>query len=94
MVLAGPSSLAELTAGVPFAEPLGRSSWLWTELQHAAAKTLKPADPPEQPQQPFPTTNPRAIPSARPGSVPSAGEISRPVAFSLPFTGQVLLASG
>lgn len=77
MVLAGPSSLAELTAGVPFAEPLGRSSWLWTELQHAAAKTLKPADPPEQPQQLFPTTNPRAIPSARPGSVPSAGEISR-----------------
>lgn len=47
MVLAGPSSLAELTAGVPFAEPLGRSSWLWTELRCEAAKTLKPADPHE-----------------------------------------------
>lgn len=47
MILAGPSSLAELTAGVPFGKPLGRSSWLWTEPRCEAAKTLKPADPHE-----------------------------------------------
>lgn len=52
MVLAGPSSLAELTAGQCLAEPLERSNWLVMELQHAAGNAGA-SSPPEQPcQQP------------------------------------------
>lgn len=36
MLLAGPSSLAELTAGKSLSEPLERSSWLMIELECSA----------------------------------------------------------